>query len=357
MNKHLYFIIIFISLFSFATHASPCSPEELSESLSELGFDDDIETNGELFEQLSDKYGESLPDLLKEKHPFLSENPNKNIDAETIDWVQEIIWSSTHKYARYFFVPGTHYDNSAWSYLLGHMIQGFSEKKRRLIATFPNEEMKSQFKNIILDDEQLKGYISENYPEATNHAVEKLIVDIRKYFIEYDNIKVGFSGLDEHNKVVIQLSGHGMPSNPNIVVGDNSINAQQVVQQLKSLELPNDATVKMNVCFAACQNIPIMLPENIALDMFFKGNLKQMAEGDNPSLMSLLSEQLSIQMPNFNGEVQGYLGEVLSSKMDEVWSKTHGFQINSHAVRILTLDGYLLLRQKDSRITISPNQL
>lgn len=348
----LILIILITTILPKEAISSPtCSVEEIEKELTALGLDFDIYDNDDLLTNLEYKYGKSLVEHLSEKHPHLKNSPDAPVDGKTLKWIQEAIWSTNHNYARHKLLPIPHFNEEAWDYVMAYLIQDFKDKKNRYTYVFVNDETKDKFIEFVENDEKMIAWILTSYPNATPTAVDRLLGDFRKYFIANKSYSVGFSSLAGQKTPVIQIMGHGRPTLPGISMGDVTVSVDEMAELVKSLDIPKDASIKMNICFSGCKKYAMKYPVEKIKDMFLSGDLKELYDAGSKSLIDLFSESLFNKMPEFEGKVQGYLGIVLSGKRKDALNMDN-ILTRAYAVRVQGTNGVIHLKRSDASLTI-----
>ena len=340
-------------IFTFNLYASPCSPEEIKFELEKMRLDPLIKTNVELLNSIEGIYGKKMLQVLINQHPLLKENPTQGIDRNTLEWINDMIWSQENQFIVYRYFPGDLSSQKALDYFVWDMYSTL-ESRQRTVPIFQHIGSRELF-DILLKPN------SENQVLEIMQRVNKHLTIVHNqylthrfvtHFRKYNEAKVGFNFTEGGEKILLEISGHSTAGMPGYLLGDEMVAVEDIVQNLVDMGLPLNTSIKLLGCFTACNSKNTPYTKTEVKQLFQQRRLNEIYDnGQSASFLQLFSFELKKRLPLFHGEVVGYIGEIMDLIDQNVFT-LDGTHVTAFAVRVSAKDGEVLLKREESSFSI-----
>lgn len=349
-GKALFFALIVCFLFPYTANASPCSLEELKKILLQISFDPEIETNKGLLNIIKNKYGQDMITAIEEVHPALVEAPDSNIDTETLSWIIKYIWSDQNKVTRFIPIVGDLSVNSVLEDSIAFVADNMFKLSHKVTPVFMNEEDATLF--LSYAKENLYRILKHRNPSYT----KEMLREYRQYFARYiyynHNYLVKFDSVKVERPVIILL-GHGT-SEPNVMgIGGQHISIDELMVSFNKLNFPNNAIIKMQICFSGCRNKSLPLTVEEIKQHFLSNDIETLAGVGNNSFMDLFIAEFSTKFPGLNASFEGYVGAIMAAPQLNVLKTNGSLLSQAHAVQVTGTNGDIFLKKGEAKIKIS----
>lgn len=332
-------ITIFMFSLNFA-NAQICGPE-VGKRLEQLGIPLSVNNNKLLLSEIEARYGLDVKEELLRRHPGL-QSENIKLDIETLNWVLEKI--DDIGLPRYIYNP--FFNN--FDTINNELFSTFIQKEPATYPIFNSEAQFERFKKSLLDNRDVNIMVFSsihNIPEEKttvlyNQFVEKFTKD--KY-IKFAN--------EDHKNPIIHIVGHGSAGDDAIYDGSGKhLFTFEVLEQLKKISIPDNATIKLDFCWSACSKSPSELTKSKALEYINNQDFGSLFGELDESFYQSFLDDVSERLPSFRGTVFGYRGTVMTSIKDDVIS-LNGEQGRYYAVEIALKDGVVLFKKDDMSVS------
>lgn len=336
--------------FNFTVNASPCSNEKRQHELIKMKLDPSIITNNELLIGVGAVYGDALLTHLKLTHPFIEQNPSSLIDSNTINWIDDIIWNKQNKFVTYVYMPGGLSSHDSIDYFVGMML-GVMDSRQRTVPIFNNPEDKNRFLSLLQPEysEIVKDIIVTLYPSLGDASLNNLTNRFLTHYRKYNEVQIGFS-FPKEEIPIIEIAGHSLAGVPRYYFGDQTFSVEEMVSDLISMGLPKETTIKLMGCFSACSSDTTSHTIQSVKTLLINDKLNEIYDtGQSMSFLQSFYLELKKNMPSFCGKVVGYIGEVASLVLKNVFTK-EGTYTSAFAVKVVATDGEINLKREDAAI-------
>lgn len=346
--------LFLVSYLFYSTHLlagllGPCLPEQLKEELMQMELDPDIVVNHEFLNALKIEYGEEVLDYLISKHPYLSD-PSKHIDPLTLHWAAEAIWSPKSKIAKYMLIIMNLSDEETLKEYISFALQNLFDMKNKTKLVFLTKEDFNKFKaKATLTIQELLLSNNPNLPDIELLTIAKAF---KKYYLGKSGHMIGFDAKPYEN-IIISIEGHGDAGNDNLVLGHSMMSSDELIDKIKEIKIPTDATVRIDVCFSGCTTRKLEMTKNEIKHLFISNQLTSHFGVISGSFIDTVSKKLYQAMPAFNGRVEGYIGRVITLPKQRVLRKNGTLMLRGNAVEVTGSDGVILLKKEEAIISIS----
>lgn len=354
MLKYILKAIIICSLFFQIANAAPCSPEKIKYELTLMKLDPSVKTNKELLVAVERVYGIELTMHLTNEHPFILENPEKEIDSDTLKWLDTIIWDPTNKNVRYLYVAGDLSSNEAVDYLVSHLYSSLVSRTR-IVPIFKNSDSVRRYKSILAigNEELIKVIFKKVFPILADEEISARTKEFLLHFRKFNEFKLGFD-FPLGSQPVIEVAGHSMAGDSYYIMGDERVSARKIVKSLLKMNLPINSHIKLTGCFTGCSNNKTSFTPEKIKEYFFQGKLHEIFEENNKeSFLTTFSKTLMKKYPQFCGKVEGYLG-LISSSISPLSLTRNGETEATFPVIIQTNQGLVFLKRDEASLSFSP---
>lgn len=355
MYKILFFILLLF--FNNIANASPtegCEPEKIKEKLIELGLDPEIKKNKELVAAFSVKYGPAVAQYLTDTHPRLLFDSENEFDERTVSWAIDAIWESDNPATRYTPILGDVNNESILSDYIFHIYNQLRKYSQKITPVFMSNADLKVFNKVALA--LLYKRLLSEYPNMAPENLDKALALFDQYYLKSSRVLVGFDSVKDHTPVVV-IFGHGDAGKEAIQIGNVSILVSELVQKLKGLNLPSNATIKINACFSGCVDEKLNYSTEEIKSLFKHDMLTTIGSSVHGSLLEKFSVELFRELPSFTGVVQAYMGVVFSRPCKNVLKKDGSLMPIGNAVEITGNDGSILLKKEQVRVSMSRSNM
>ena len=352
--KSIFFVFL-LSLMGLANAGliKPCNSAELKTELIQLGLNPDIEVYEELLDSVESTYGVDIVGYLVSAHPALKEIPFGTVDPNTLQWVIEAIWSPKNPIARHMIIAIDLENESVLSAYVFSAFQQLYNPSEKTKLVFKNSDELKIFKQESIGS--LRKLIEKLNPNISDVNLQQSISKFKQYYFSEEGSMIGLGSISYKNPVIV-IEGHGNSSEgtgmDTITIGDITLTSDELVDILKSFELPFDSTLRLNSCFSGCTIYKIEKTTN-EIRGLFKNNLLTAHSGViTGSLLDILSRKLYQTMPDFVGDVVGYIGKIHTIPLRNILRKDGTIMPKGYASEITGNDGVLLLKKEDCEVII-----
>ena len=355
MLKLIFTVIIICSFFLQTANAKPCTPKDIEYELTLMKLDPSIKTNKELLTAVERVYGADLTTHLTSEHPFILEAPEGNIDGNTLEWLDTIIWNPKNKNVRYIYVAGDISTSEAVNYLVSHLY-GSLVSRSRLVPIFKDIYSVRRYESILnLGNEELVIFIFKTvFPNVPDAEISERAIQFLTHFRKFNESKLGFD-FPPGSQPVIEVAGHSLGGKSYYIMGDERVSAREIVKSLIEMNLPIRSHIKLTGCFSGCKNDKTSFTPEKIKDYFFQGRLHEVFEpNQKESFLSSFSRALMKKYPQFCGQVEGYLG-LVSSTVSPLSLTLTGKTEPAFPVIIQTKTGLVFLKRDEATISFRPS--
>lgn len=327
----------------------PCLPEQVKEELMQMELDPDIIMNIELLNALKVEYGEDVVKYLTSQHPYLSD-PSGHIDPLTLHWAAEAIWSPKSKITRYMLIVMDLSDEEALKEYISLALQNLFNIKDKTKLVFFTKEDFNKFKSKATVT--IQSLLLSNNPNMPDIEILTIAKAFKKHYLGKSGHMIGFEGQENQNKI-ITIEAHGDASSSNIALGHSIMSSDELINRLQEIHLPNDAIIRLDVCFSGCTTRKLDISKSEIVRLFTLDQLTDQFESIEGSFLDTFSRKLYQAMPAFNGNIEGYIGRVISLPKSAVLRKNGTLMPRGNAVEVMGLDGAVLLKKEETLISLS----
>lgn len=360
-SQKKYFIVVIFLLFfrsefalSSPTEGASCNDKDIQSQLKSMGLNPRIKENKELLKKIKKRYGRNVSRYLEKRHPALKDNPVGIIDAETVKWVQQSIWSAKHTHTRFILFPSKELNLEimhTFVYSATYFLINFNERKQ---LVFNTQEQMNYFYHILKTDELIEPYIKLSLPvdSSTPDEIKKRRTALREYFRGKKNLLIGFSKI-QIEEPAIEIIGHGSFDSPNLFFGEqkeHSISPQELVDVIKSYNIPLDSRLYLSSCYSGCSTEKLELTKTEIKTLHLSNELNTHLKTKGATLLNIFAELFYAQQTDFKGHIFGYLGQVSNGVREHVvFSKELGY-ISDNAVSLMAIDGEIFIKRSEMEI-------
>lgn len=338
-------LLICLCFHSNFTLAAPvCSPDVLKKKLQRMDLSPDIKINSQLSHAIKLNYGLPFYQTLIEVHPYLEEAQNAQIDTETLEWIKTYIRSTDHDRVQYvaLFLKSPHY--SEMTAMATGLLEMLEQHGVRTKLVFPRESSARKF--FEFTKKNLKSIILERLPGISN---EKLKTFQRTFTETYSgSYHIGFQNINNPSPLVV-IDGHSSEGQDGITLGDFNITSEGIVKRLKAMGLEMTSRIDLLVCDSGLSHPSPNLTVNEIKEKFFSKELESAVGGGDASFIAIFSAEIHKQIPDFKGEVYGYLGQVLMPYAFNVLMPDGEIQDLAQGVLLRGSDGNLIINRPDAK--------
>lgn len=342
--------------------SSPCSEENISETLSKLGIDQDVRTNEQLVADLIRTYGPSIISELKKTHVLVLNSPKSLIDTKTLRWIEDAIRDGRIGSVVYLALnlnitknsigSGGDNDDLVIEYIRASYLK-LVERSQKVILVFGKKDDFFIFKGKV--DVYLEGVIKES-SKYNQDKIKQLIDLFKKTYLTENGHQIGFSTISISNPRII-LTGHSHPGQKGLIYGDKIyIPSRILVETLLQQGLPKDANIQLHSCYSGCNSNQLDLTSDEIKLMFQWDMLRFMYTSIKSSFMEYFAIELINQSPNFEGKVSGFIGKVFYGLSRNVLRKDGTVMKWGHQTIVTGKDGIAVsLKREDLMVSVSPS--
>lgn len=334
-------ILIFIILVgSNFANAGICEPEVIAR-LEQLGIPLTVNNNKLLLGEIESRYGNDVKQELLKRHPGL-QSEDSILDLATLNWVLTEI--DDIGLPRYLYNP---FSNN-FDTINNELFATFVQKEPATYPIFNSENQYEKFKRNLLDNRDVNIMV---YSSIHNLSEEKT-AELYNQFVEKftDKTHIKFVN-EEHENPIIHIVGHGSAGDDAIYDGSGKhLFTFEVLDQLKKMNIPNNATIKLDFCWSACKTTPSELTKSQAMEYINNRDFESLFGELDESFYQSFLDDVSEQLPDFRGSVFGYRGTVMTSIKDDVIS-LNGEKGRYYAVELTLTDGTILFKKDDMSVS------
>lgn len=333
---------------------TPCSENEIISELTQLNLDTEIKTNIQLLENLINKYGYEIYSYFLSAHPSLVNDENGKIDAKTLQWVSEAIWSPKNPITKNIIIVGNIHKKSVLKEYVEFIFNSLYLINEKVRIVFKNNDDYVFFKRKAIP--ALVAMMKEQNPHISENLISIATSKFEKYFFTHNGYAIGFNFITYSNPS-ISIIGHGNVKDSEISIGGVNITIKKIVNILKVLNIPSDATVKLESCFSACSSSIINNTKAEIISLFKMEKLTELTGPIKGSFLDLFSRKLYTLIPTFNGDVEGYIGKLYLKPQKNVLKIDGEIMPKGNASSISALDGEILLKKEEVRVSIKRSDI
>ena len=332
----------------------PCKNEEIVSELIQLGLDPDIKTNKGLLDNFKIVYGDEIHSYLIKNHPFLEENPDANIDRETLFWAIEAIWDPSNSVARHMIIALDLSNETVLQEYTEMAMDSLLNSSEKTKLTFKNNEEYIFFKDK--SEAMIRKILNEGASHVSDEQVNIIKNAFSKNYFNVGGYTIGLKNVIYKNPVII-IEGHGAADDTEIMIGNVTITSIELVNILKELKLPSDSTIKLDSCFSGCTKEIIEKTREEIKKIFERGQLTSHSGPVNGSFLHDFSKEIYKAMPSFTGDVEGYIGMIETVPKKNVHRQNGSIMPKGNASEVQGLDGSILLKKEEVRVTIKRSDI
>ena len=349
--KSLCAVVLYFSL-CYPVNAGiiqPCSENAIVSELIQLNLDPEIKTNADLLKDLKVKYGEAIYSHFVNLHSSLVNDKNGKIDAPTVKWVAETIWSPENPLAKNILIVGNIQKTAVLNDYVEFLVNGLYQLSEKLRLIFKSEQDRVYFKKHAIPT--LINLMKIQNPLVTHDVIQLATSTFEKYILHPSANTVGFAAVQYANPTII-IFGQGAHADNSIAIGGVNLTTKHLVKVLNKLNIPSDATVKLESCLSACSQSTLNYSIAEILVLFHMNRLVEYAGPIKGSLLDSFAKEIFRTIPSFNGIIEGYIGKIFIKPQKNVLKRNGVIMDTGNASQIDGIDGHVILKKEEVRVQI-----